>query len=321
MDQFREFIKEDRVRVFDGAMGTMIYSKGVYINRCYDELNLSGPEIVLAIHREYVKAGAEVIETNTYGASRLKLAAQGLDDKLAEINATSAKIARKAAGEAHHDVFVAGAISPLGVRIEPYGPTSVDEAKDLFKEQIQALLEGGVDAVVLETFQDLAEMRQAIRAVRELCDHVIFAQMTINEQGATAFGATPEIFTERLDQWLNAGDGDVIGLNCSVGPQIILEAVEKMRPHTTRRLSAQPNAGFPRDVGGRQIYLASPDYLAKYAKRLINAGVKFIGGCCGTTPEHVKVMVDGVRALSPGRRTVGAITVEEQSVKVDPTPF
>jgi len=325
MDQFREFIREDRVRVFDGAMGTMIYSKGVYINRCYDELNLSGSDIVLAIHREYVKAGAEIIETNTYGASRLKLAQQGLDDKLAEINVTAAKLARKAAREAHHDVFVAGAISPLGVRIEPYGPTSVDEAKELFKEQVQALLEGGpgegVDCFVLETFHDLAEMQQAIRAVRELCDHVIFAQMTINEQGATAFGASPEIFTQRLDKWLDADGSDVIGLNCSVGPQTILEAVEKMRPHTTRRLSAQPNAGFPRDVGGRQIYLASPEYVAKYAKRLINSGVKFIGGCCGTMPEHIKLIVDAVRALSPGRRTVGAITVAEQSAKIDPTPF
>lgn len=321
MNQFHEFIKEDRVRVFDGATGTMIYSKGVYINRCYDELNISNSDIVLAIHREYVKAGSEIIETNTYGASRLKLAAQGLDDKLAEINVAAAKIARRAAQEAHHDVFVAGAISPLGVRIEPYGPTSVDEAKDLFKEQVEAMLEGGVDCFVLETFHDLAEMQQAIRAVRALCDHVIFAQMTINEQGATAFGATPEIFTERLDQWLNTNGQDVIGLNCSVGPQIILEAIEKMRPHTARRLSAQPNAGFPRDVGGRQIYLASPEYVAKYAKRLINAGVKFIGGCCGTTPDHIKLIVDAVRALSPGRRTVNAITVTEQSAKVDPTPF
>jgi homocysteine S-methyltransferase len=324
MNQFHQFITEDRVRVFDGAMGTMIYSKGVYINRCYDELNLSAPELILEIHRGYVKAGAEIIETNTYGASRLKLAAQGLDDKLAEINVAAAKIARRAASEAHHDVFVAGAISPLGVRIEPYGPTSVDEAKDLFKEQVQALLDGQVDCFVLETFHDLAEMRQAIRAVRELCDHVIFAQMTINEHGATAFGATPEIFTERLDQWLNAANSDgqdVIGLNCSVGPQIILEAIEKMRPHTTRRLSAQPNAGFPKDVHGRQIYLASPEYMAKYAKRLIGAGVKFIGGCCGTTPDHIKLMVDAVRALSPGRRPAGAITVTEQSAKVDPTPF
>src|SRR5438876_10684195 len=144
-DNFREFIQEDRVRVFDGAMGTMIYTKGVYINRCYDELNLSGSDIVLGIHREYIKAGAEIIETNTYGASRLKLAQQGLDDRLQEINITAARLARKAAESAHHDVFIAGGISPLGVRIEPYGPTSVDEARELFKEQVQVLLEGGVD--------------------------------------------------------------------------------------------------------------------------------------------------------------------------------
>jgi homocysteine S-methyltransferase len=317
MSQFREFIQEDRVRVFDGAMGTMIYSKGVYINRCYDELNLSAPDLVLEIHREYVKAGAEIIETNTFGASRLKLAAQGLDDKLVEINVAAARLARRAANEAHHDVFVAGAIAPLGVRIEPYGPTSVDEAKEMFKEQAQALLEGGVDAFVLETFHDLDEMRQAIRAVRELGDYIIFAQMTINDQGETAYGTRPEIFTQRLDEW----GADVIGLNCAVGPQIILEAVEKMRPVTSRKLSAQPNAGLPRDVGGRQIYLASPEYMAKYAKRLINAGVKYIGGCCGTTPEHVKLIVDAVRALSPARRTVSAITVEEQGAKVEPVPF
>jgi methionine synthase / methylenetetrahydrofolate reductase(NADPH) len=174
---------------------------------------------------------------------------------------------------------------------------------------------------VLETFQDLAEMHQAIRAVRELCDLVIFAQMTINDHGETAYGTSPEIFTQRLDQWLNKEEGDIIGLNCSVGPQIILEAIEKMRPLTARRLSAQPNAGLPRDVQGRQMYLASPEYIAKYAKRLINAGVKFIGGCCGTTSEHIKLIVDAVRALSPSRQTVRAITVEEQSVKVDPIPF
>ncbi|MGE0884977.1 MAG: bifunctional homocysteine S-methyltransferase/methylenetetrahydrofolate reductase [Blastocatellales bacterium] len=321
MNNFREFIQEDRVRVFDGAMGTMIYSKGVYINRCYDELNLSTPDLILDIHRDYIKAGAEIIETNTYGASRLKLAAQGLDDRLREINILAAQIAREAIKTAKHDAFVAGAISPLGIRIEPYGPTSVDEAKELFKEQVAALLEGGVDCFLLETFQDLAEMHQAIRAVRELCDHVIFAQMTINEQCETAFGTSPEIFTERLDKWLNQDGGDVIGLNCSVGPQIILEAIEKMRPHTTRRLSAQPNAGLPREVGGRKMYMASPEYVSKYAKRLINSGVKFIGGCCGTTPEHIKMIVDAVRAISPGRRTVSTITVEEQSTGVEPVPL
>jgi homocysteine S-methyltransferase len=321
MNNFREFIQEDRVHVFDGAMGTMIYSKGVYINRCYDELNLSSPDLIQEIHREYLKAGAEVIETNTYGASRLRLAAQGLDDKLQEINVAAARIARQAVKASNHEAFVAGAISPLGIRIEPYGPTSVDEAKDLFKEQAQALLEGGVDCFVLETFHDLAEMHQAIRAVRELCEHVIFAQMTINEMGETAYGTSPEIFTERLDKWLNGSGADVIGLNCSVGPQIILEAIEKMREHTTRRLSAQPNAGLPREVGGRKMYLASPEYVSKYAKRLINAGVKFIGGCCGTTPEHIKLIVDAVRASSPGRRTIQAISVEEQSVGVQPVPL
>lgn len=321
MTQFREFIKEDRVRVFDGAMGTMLYNKGVYINRCYDELNLTSPELVEEVHREYLKAGAEIIETNTYGASRMRLATHGLDGNLAAINVAAAMIARKAVESARHDAFVAGAISPIGVRIEPYGPTSMDEARALFREQAQALLEGGVDCFVLETFHDLAEMQQAILAVREISDHVIFAQMTINEQGATAFGTPPEIFTDRLDQWLNKEGADVIGLNCSVGPQIILEAIEKMRQHTNRRLSAQPNAGLPRDVHGRKMYMASPEYMAKYAKRLINSGVKFIGGCCGTTPDHIKLIVDAVRALSPGRRSVSAITHEEQAVQVDPVPF
>lgn len=318
MDNFREFIQEDRVRVFDGAMGTMIYNKGVYINRCYDELNLSTPDLILDIHREYIKAGAEIIETNTYGASRLKLAAQGLDDRLREINILAAQIAREATKTAQHDAFVAGAISPLGVRIEPYGPTSVEEAKELFKEQVAALLEGGVDCFVLETFHDLAEMRQAIRAVRELTDKVIFAQMTINEQYETTYGTSVETIAERLDKWLDKDGADVIGLNCAVGPQIILEAIEKMREHTGRRLSAQPNAGFPREVGGRQMYLASPDYVARYAKRMINSGVKFIGGCCGTTPDHIKLIVDAVRATSPGRRSISAITVEEQSAGVEP---
>ncbi len=302
-------------------MGTMLYNKGVYINRSYDELNLTSPDLVEEVHREYLKAGAEIIETNTYGASRLRLAQHGLDSSLAEINVSAARIARKAVESARHDAFVAGALSPIGVRIEPYGPTSMDDARELFKEQAQALLEGGVDCFVLETFHDLAEMQQGILAIRELCDHVIFAQMTINEQGATAFGTPPEIFTERIDQWLNREGADVIGLNCSVGPQIILEAIETMRQHTNRRLSAQPNAGLPRDVHGRKMYMASPEYMAKYAKRLINSGVKFIGGCCGTTPEHIKLIVDAVRALSPGRRTVRAITHEEHAVKVDPVPF
>ena len=321
MRTFREFMEEDRVRIFDGAMGTMIYNKGVFINASYDELNLTSPDLVADIHRAYIRAGAEIIETNTYGATRLKLSHQGLDEKLREINLSAVRIARRAADEAKREVYVAGAISPLGVRVEPYGPTSLDEARDHFREQASLLVEGGVDCFVLETFHDLAEIRQAILAVREVSDAVIFAQMTINEEGATAYGTPPEVFTPQLDRWLNQAGADVIGLNCSVGPQIILEAVEKMQQHTNRRLSAQPNAGLPRDVGGRQIYLASPEYFARYAKWLISAGVKFIGGCCGTTPEHIKLMADAVRALSPGRKMVAAITVEEQSAGVEPVPL
>jgi homocysteine S-methyltransferase len=321
MTQFREFIQEDRVRIFDGAMGTMIYAKGIYINRCYDELNLSSPDLIADIHREYIKAGAEIIETNTFGASRLKLAAQGMDDKLVEINVSAARLARRAIESARHDVFVAGAISPLGVRIEPYGPTSMEEARAMFREQAAALLEGGVDCFVLETFQDLAEMRQAILAIRELGDHVLFAQMTVNEHQETSFGTPLDVITRQLDAWLGPEGADVLGLNCSVGPQTILEAIETLRPLTDRKLSAQPNAGFPRDVQGRKIYLASPEYTAKYAKRLINAGVKFVGGCCGTTPEHIKLIADAVRALSPGRTAVYAMSVEERSSQVDPVPL
>ncbi|MBS1809088.1 MAG: bifunctional homocysteine S-methyltransferase/methylenetetrahydrofolate reductase [Acidobacteria bacterium] len=322
MSNFRDFLQEDRVRVFDGAMGTMIYHKGVYINRSYDELNLSSPELITDIHREYLKAGAEIIETNTFGASRLKLAQQGLDDRLAEINVAAAKLARKAIDSgARHDAFIAGAISPLGVRIEPYGPTSVEEAKEIFREQALALLEGGVDCFVLETFHDLAEIEQAIKAIREIADVPIFAQMTINDQLLTAYGTPLEVITTRLDKLLDTEGMDVLGLNCSVGPNAILAAIEKIRPLTTRRLSAQPNAGNPRDVHGRQMYMASPEYMAKFSKRLINSGTKFVGGCCGTTPDHIKLIVDAVRALSPGRRTVSPITVEEKAAQVEPVPL
>ncbi|HEX8559174.1 MAG TPA: bifunctional homocysteine S-methyltransferase/methylenetetrahydrofolate reductase [Pyrinomonadaceae bacterium] len=292
MMDFRELIESDRVTVFDGAMGTMLYMKGVYINRSYDELNLTNPELVRDVHEEYVRAGAEVIETNTFTATAHKLGQYGLEGRLREINATAARLAREAAGDS---AYVAGAIGPLGLRIEPYGPTSFDEARQMFRQQAEALLEGGVDLFLLETFSDLSEMRQAIAAVRELTDLPVVAQMTIMLDGNTSFGATPEVFTARLDEW----GADVIGLNCGVGPATVLTAVERMRVATAKRLSAQPNAGLPRDVQGRQFYMCSPEYMAKYAKRLIQAGVRFIGGCCGTTPAHIKLISDAVRPLSP----------------------
>ncbi len=307
MKNFREILESDGIFVFDGAVGTMLYDKGVYINRSYDELNLVAADLVREVHEEYVRSGADIIETNTFGATRHKLQQYSLDNKLREINIAAARIARQAAGE---DVFVAGAIGPLDLRIEPYGPTSFDEAKEMFREQIAALLEGGVDLFVLETFSDLSEIQQAINAVRELCDLPIVAQMTIQTDGKTVFGADAEIFTRRLDDW----GADVIGLNCGVGPTHILTTLEKMRAVTDKKLSAQPNAGLPRDVQGRQLYMSSPEYMSKFAKRFIKAGAKFVGGCCGTTPKHTKLMADAVRAVSPRAAKAKAKTVVPATV-------
>src|SRR6266852_5960168 len=312
MRNFRELLDGDGIHVFDGAMGTMLYERGVYINRCYDELNLSNPDLVRGIHADYVRAGADIIETNTFGATAPKLSQYGLEGSLRDINISAARLAREAAGDRAH---VAGAIGPLGLRIEPLGPTSFDEAKELFKEQAVALLEGGVDLFILETFSDPAEVKQAIRAIREICDLPVIAQIALYTDGNTAYGTTPEIFTEKLDQY----GADVVGLNCGVGPAIILAALEKMRAVTTKKLSAQPNAGLPRDVQGRQFYMCSPEYMSKFAKRFIQAGAKFIGGCCGTTPAHIKLISDAVRAASPRaqRGATGARVRVDESTPAD----
>jgi len=297
MQDFVQAIADEHVYLFDGAMGTMLYSKGVFINKCYDELNLRNPEIVLEVHKQYVRAGAEILETNTYGANRVKLRGFGIEDELRDINMRAVELARKAAGDS---VYVAGAIGPLGIRIEPYGPTAIDEAREFFREQAAALREAGVDLFVLETFSNIVETEQAIAAIREISNIPVIAQMTIGTDARTIYGDAPRVIAQRLD----AAGADVIGLNCSVGPDVMLDAVEEMTAVSARKLSAQPNAGLPRDVNGRQMYMASPDYMAKYAKRLIHKGVKFLGGCCGTTPEHIKVMADAVRPLSPRRSFV-----------------
>jgi homocysteine S-methyltransferase len=289
----------ERVIVFDGAMGTMLYAKGVFINQCYDELNVRAPELVREVHAAYAKAGAEVLETNTFGANRLKLSSYGLESQVREINEAAARIARQVAGDDH---LVAGAVGPLGVRIEPYGPTSVDEAFQAFHEQMSALKAGGVDCFLLETFGDLAEIAQAVRAARAVDPTMpVIAQMTIGVDGRTSYGASPEDLARTLDKL----DVDVIGLNCSVGPQAILEAIEKMAAVTRKKLSAQPNAGMPRDVGGRSMYMASPEYMASYARHLIQAGAKIVGGCCGTTPDHIRSIVSGVRPLAPRVSGIG----------------
>ncbi len=289
----------EAIIVFDGAMGTMLYSKGVFINQCYDELNVRAPDLVRDIHMQYVKAGADVIETNSFGANRLKLVQHGLQDQVKELNRAAATVAREAADRR---ALVAGAVGPLGIRLEPYGPTSKDEARAIFKEQMEGLAEGGIDLFILETFSDLDEIEQAILAARAVDPKKpIIAQMTIGADGRTPYGAETDVVARKLDAW----GADIIGLNCSVGPQTILECVEKMAPATRRKLSAQPNAGMPRDVGGRSMYMASPEYMATYARHLVQAGAKIVGGCCGTTPEHIHAMVEGIRPLVASPRRNG----------------
>jgi homocysteine S-methyltransferase len=238
----------------------------------------------------------------------VKLHGFGIEAELRDINMRAAEIARKAAGDS---VYVAGAIGPLGIRIEPYGPTALDEACDIFREQAAALNTAGVDLFVCETFSNINEIEQALRAIRDVCSLPVIAQMTIGTDGRTLFGDVPRTIAQRLDR---AG-ADVIGINCSVGPDLMLDAIEEIASVTAKKISCQPNAGLPRDVNGRQMYMASPEYFSKYAKRLIHKGVKFIGGCCGTTPEHIKMMADAVRPLSPRRTFV----VIERNGKTDKT--
>jgi methionine synthase I (cobalamin-dependent)/5,10-methylenetetrahydrofolate reductase len=317
MKPFLEAIDE-RVLVCDGAMGTMLYAKGVFINRCFDALNLAEPSKVAEVHHEYVRAGADVIETNTFGANRIKLRGFGQADRLRDINFEGAKLAKAAArGQA----YVAGAIGPLGIRIEPWGKTGRDEAEAFFREQAEALLAGGVDLFVLETFRDLTEVRAAIAAIRSICELPVVAQMTIEEDGNSLDGTPPEQFAPALEPY-----ADIVGVNCSIGPAPMLETIERMSAITRARLSAQPNAGRPRDIEGRNIYLSSPEYIASYARRFMSHGVRLVGGCCGTTPEHVRQIKAAVKAFAPDvARTVAreraaaapasaVITVADQSV-------
>src|SRR5580704_4342180 len=306
--EFREQLLT-RALVADGAMGTELYARGVFINRCFDELNVSSPDMVRDVHKQYVKAGAEILEANTFGANRMRLAAFGLAEKLQDINQSGVRLAREAAGD---NAYVAGAIGPLGVRIEPLGSVSFAEAREVFREQAQALVEAGVDLLILETFSDLSEIREAIFAAREVAgpDMVIVAQVTIDDHGDMPGGATPEIFTRSLDEW----PADVIGLNCSVGPKATLETIERMMQYSRKPISAMPNAGLPAVVEGRKMYLCSPEYMAQYARRMLWAGVKIVGGCCGTTADHIKLIRAEAHSLQPQTRKL-SVTIEEPAAK------
>src|SRR5271166_816112 len=315
--EFREQLSQ-RILVADGAMGTMLYSRGVFINRCFDELNISGPDLVRQVHRDYADAGAEILETNTYGANRARLAGFGLAEKLAEINAAGVRLAREAS---RGGSFVAGAMGPLGVHVEPLGPTSFAEARAIFREQAEVLIASGADLLVLETFGDLNELREAIFAAREAAgpDPVIVAQVAVDDFGCLPGGASVEAFAREMDSW----PADVLGVNCSVGPKTTLEVIEQVARHSRKPLSAMPNAGIPTRVEGRNIYLCSPEYMAQYARRLLWAGVKIIGGCCGTTPEHIKLIRSESRSLQPREDSRAAIVEasEPATEMLSPVPL
>jgi methionine synthase I (cobalamin-dependent)/5,10-methylenetetrahydrofolate reductase len=313
--EFLDRLASDYVFVADGAMGTMLYSKGIFINRCFDELNLSAPDLVKEVHEEYLAAGAEIIETNSYGANRFKLRPHGFEEKLREINIAAARLAREVAGER---ALVAGSIGPLNPSpLKAIAQKRADDVYEAFREQAEALAEGGVDLLIIETISDLDELRLAIKACKEVCDLPLIASITHNEDNKTVFGDTPEECVAGVEQW----GADIAGVNCSTGPRSMLVSLERMAAVSNLPFSAMPNAGSPQIVDGRYIYLSSPEYMAEYAKRFIQqAGVSIVGGCCGTTPAHIKAIRSAVRALRPTKIavTVEAPVLEDRPPAIEP---
>jgi homocysteine S-methyltransferase len=296
--------------LFDGATGTELYSRGIFINRCFEEANLVNQDLVRTLHREYVEAGAQIITTNSWGANRLKLAGYNLQDRIGEIITAAVKLAREAAAS---EVYVAGSVGPTGVRLEPYGPTSMSEAREIFAEQARWLIKAGVDLVCLETFYDARELEQAILAVRDVSQDIpLIANMSVNLDGELTMGIP---FAQAI-KMIEGSKVDVIGLNCSVGPQPMLTVIEKMARMTKLPLCAQPNAGLPRAVEGRQIYMSTPEYMAEYSRKYVEAGVQFIGGCCGTSPLHIKAMAQTFRHQLAMRQATSASSSRPSPLQV-----
>ncbi|MGI8587247.1 MAG: bifunctional homocysteine S-methyltransferase/methylenetetrahydrofolate reductase [Chloroflexia bacterium] len=319
---FLERLAQPGVLICDGAMGTMLYSKGVPANYCFDECNLSQPKLVLEIHQEYMDAGAEIIETNTYGANRFKLETYDLGEKVRDINFRGAKLAGNAREIVGRPVFIAGSVGPLGRPIAPVGRISSSQAGDIFREQIEYLLEGGVDLLILETFKDLHEMLIALRAARQACDLPVVAQMSFEEEGRTLAGDTPAAVVRALE---DVG-ADVIGANCSTGPVRMARVLAEMAAQARRPLSAQPNAGWPEVVAGRIVYVSGPVYMAEQARRMAAMGVRILGGCCGTTPEHIRELSRRLRdgeqpeAAHDSAARVKAV-VAERAAPTPATPY
>jgi homocysteine S-methyltransferase len=306
MTSFSELFA-DRPVLADGAMGTVLYARGIFVNRCYDELNLSDPNLILAVHEEYLQAGAEILETNTFGANRFRLARHGLAGKIAEINAAGVRLARQAverlkekqAGNAGIAAWVAGSVGPLGVRLEPLGKTGLDEARAAFAEQIAILAENHVDLLIVETMPALNEAREALEAAKQVAPHLpVLVMVTVDDESECLDGASPAQAAALLTEW---GAG-AVGVNCSSGPATVLTAVEAMRAATALPLAAMPNAGMPRAIEGRNVYLCSPEYMASFARKAIAAGVQIVGGCCGTTPNHIRAMRSAIRSIDEQAR-------------------
>ena len=286
---FREELHHGTRFLFDGSTPTGLYERGVFINRSFDEANTAAPELVLGIHQEFRKAGAQVLTTNTWAANRLKLQGYGLSEQLHGINVKGAQVAREALeGEPG---WIAGCMGPLGVRIEPWGPTSFEEARGFFREQAEALVEGGVDLFVLESFGDLNEIQQAILAIHEACDLPVVAMMTPNDEGQTLYGTEPEWYIRKLAEW----GADMVGVNGGNGPAPLLDLLKRFKAVTDRPIILQPSAGLPRMVDGRFLYMASPEYLGEFARQALLLGAQAVGGCAGTTPGHTRAMRSAVR--------------------------
>jgi methionine synthase / methylenetetrahydrofolate reductase(NADPH) len=286
----------DHVVLFDGAMGTMIYERGVYINQCYDALNLQKEDLILGIHRDYADAGADVLTTNTFGANRFLLKKYGYEEKTSDINRRGAELARQVAGELH---FVAGSMGPPPDRMEPLGKLTAHEIRDAYHQQAEALLNGGADTLILETFSDLGMILEIIREIKKSFPDVpLIAQMTVDGEGRTTLGSPPEIFALEI---VKAG-ADVVGVNCSLGPNKMLEVAERIIRISPVPVSAMPNAGFPQRVDGRNIYFSSPEYFSEYTRRFVQAGVSIVGGCCGTTPDFIRSMRNALRSIQPRKQ-------------------
>jgi methionine synthase / methylenetetrahydrofolate reductase(NADPH) len=297
MKSFRSIIDDRIPLLFDGAIGTELYKRGMFINRSFEEANLTNSSLVRGLHEEYRKSGADVLTANSWGANRYKLKGHNLQEKVHQINLEAARIAREAAAG---ELYVAGSVGPLGLRMEPLGTLSVRDAFAAFEEQVRGLAEGGVDFIILETFADIAEMHQAILAVKSVDPGLpICSCLTVNLSGNSELGSSLESAIPELVQW----GAEVVGLNCSVGPQPMLSAIKRMKRLTAAPLIAQPNAGLPREIDGRQIYMATPEYFAEFTRYFLQEGVQFVGGCCGTGPEHIRAMAQAMRqfrAMSRG---------------------